>query len=125
MKITVDQSFQIQNAINSFQATKLPAKVAYGFTRNKTILSKISADFETSRLELLEKYSNKDEEGKLITINGNADLTPEALAEYNAEISKLLMVEEEVALHMIKLSEFDNIEMPQMTMDMLHHIISE
>ena len=97
------------NALGKLNNTQLPIKVAYAISKNVNKIESELKVYNTEKAKLIDKYCEKDEEGKLkIDENGNAALKEEYIEDYNKDIKELLSIENEIDIHMIKLDDLLN-----------------
>ncbi|WP_196002018.1 DUF1617 family protein [Clostridium sp. 1001271B_151109_B4] len=108
MKLTLSNE-KIVNTINvlgDLNNAKLPVKVAYAITKN---INKINSDlkaYNEEKAKLIDKYAEKDKEGKLKTDEyGNVTLKEEYIQEWNRDMAELLSIENEIDIHMIQLDD--------------------
>lgn len=111
MKLTLSNE-RIVNTINvlgDLNNAKLPVKVAYAITKN---INKINSDlkaYNEEKAKLIDKYAEKDKEGKLKTDEyGNVTLKEEYIQEWNRDMAELLSIENEIDIHMIHLDDLLN-----------------
>ena len=97
------------NALAKLNNAQLPIKVAYAISKN---INKIESElkvYNAERAKLVNKYGEKDKEGKLkVGENGNVPLKEEYIEDYNRDIKELLSIENEIDIHMIKLDDLLN-----------------
>lgn len=97
------------NVLGDLNNAKLPVKVAYAITKN---INKINSDlkaYNEEKAKLIDKYAEKDKEGKLKTDEyGNVTLKEEYIQEWNRDMAELLSIENEIDIHMIHLDDLLN-----------------
>ena len=97
------------NVLGDLNNAKLPVKVAYAITKN---INKINSDlkaYNEEKAKLIDKYAEKDKEGKLKTDEyGNVTLKEEYIQEWNRDMAELLSIENEIDIHMINLDDLLN-----------------
>lgn len=97
------------NALAKLNNAQLPIKVAYAISKN---INKIESElkvYNAERAKLVNKYGEKDKEGKLkVGENGNVPLKEEYIEDYNRDIKELLSIENEIDIHMIQLDDLLN-----------------
>ena len=111
MKLTLSNE-RIVNTIDvlgELNNAKLPVKVAYAITKNiNKINSELNA-YNKEKAKLIDKYGEKDKEGKLkVDKKGNIPLKEEHIEDWNRDIKELLSIENEIDIHMINLDELLN-----------------
>lgn len=99
---TIDVLGELNNA-------KLPVKVAYAITKNINKINSELKAYNKEKAKLIEKYGEKDKEGKLkVDKKGNIPLKKEHIEDYNRDIAELLSIENEIDIHMINLDDLLN-----------------
>ena len=97
------------NALAKLNNAQLPIKVAYAISKN---INKIESElkvYNAERAKLVNKYGEKDKEGKLkVGENGNVPLKEEYIEDYNRDIKELVSIENEIDIHMIQLDDLLN-----------------
>ena len=97
------------NALSKLNNAQLPIKVAYAISKNVNKIESESKVYNTEKAKLVNKYGEKDKEGKLkVGENGNVSLKEEHIEDYNRDIKELLSIENEMDIHMIKLDDLLN-----------------
>lgn len=111
MKLTLSNE-RIVNTINvlgELNNAKLPVKVAYAITKNINKINSELKAYNKEKAKLIEKYGEKDKEGKLkVDKKGNIPLKKEHIEDYNRDIAELLAIENEMDIHMINLDDLLN-----------------
>ena len=97
------------NVLGKLNNTQLPIKIAYAISKN---INKIECElkaYNTEKSKLLDKYSEKDEEGKVkVDEYGNVNIKEEYIEDWNRDIIELLSIENEIDIHMIQLDDLLN-----------------
>ena len=97
------------NALSKLNNAQLPIKVAYAISKNVNMIESELKVYNTEKAKLVNKYGEKDKEGKLkVGENGNVPLKEEHIEDYNRDIKELLSIENEMDIHMIKLDDLLN-----------------
>ena len=97
------------NALSKLNNAQLPIKVAYAISKNANKIESELKVYNTEKAKLVNKYGEKDKEGKLkVGENGNVSLKEEHIEDYNRDIKELLSIENEMDIHMIKLDDLLN-----------------
>ena len=111
MKLTLSNE-RIVNTINTLGGlsnAKLPVKVAYAITKNINKINSELKAYNEEKAKLIDKYAEKDKEGKLKTDEyGNVTLKEEYIQEWNRDMAELLSIENEIDIHMIHLDDLLN-----------------
>lgn len=111
MKLTLSNE-RIVNTIDvlgELNNAKLPVKVAYAITKNINKINSELKAYNEEKAKLIDKYGEKDKEGKLkVDKKGNIPLKEEHIEEWNRDIAELLSIENEIDIHMINLDDVLN-----------------
>ena len=111
MKLNLSNE-RVVNTINAWSKlnnAQLPIKVAYAISKNVNKIESELKVYNTEKAKLVNKYGEKDKEGKLkVGENGNVSLKEEHIEDYNRDIKELLSIENEMDIHMIKLDDLLN-----------------
>ena len=109
LKLSNERIVNTINVLGELSNAKLPVKVAYAITKN---INKINSDlkaYNEEKAKLIDKYAEKDEEGKLKADEyGNVTLKEEYIQDWNRDIAELLSIENEIDIHMINLDDLLN-----------------
>jgi len=105
MKVTRQQTYDIFRTLEALSNKDMRPKGAYAISKNKKLAenevkfiqeaqSKIKPpqgmqDFESKRIELCEKFSSKDEEGKVVTNNGKYEIPEDVREEFEKTVAGL------------------------------------
>lgn len=89
------------NALISIKDEKLPVKISYGIKKNIEILSKELVPYDKEREELINKYGQKELDGKLKIKDNNYII--EDIPNFNKDIIELQNIENEIDVHYISL----------------------
>ena len=97
------------NALSKLNNAQLPIKVAYAISKNVNKIESELKVYNTEKAKLVNKYGEKDKEGKLkVGENGNVSLKEEHIEDYNRDIKELLSIENDMDIHLIKLDDLLN-----------------
>lgn len=86
---------------------RFPVKVAYAIVKNIEILKKEFETFERMRIEVCEKYSAKDDNGKPIVKDRTYDIPGNKKQDFDAELRELADEEIDIDIRMVSISEFE------------------
>lgn len=90
IEITVQEMINSIEVLREIANKKMPAKTAYRFARINKEIERENDVFQETRRDLILKYGEKDEKGKLKEENGNITIPKEQLADFRKESSELL-----------------------------------
>lgn len=92
-KITVEQMLLANQVLKKISQKPFPGKVAFVIGRVLQRLNKEADLFETTRMEVISRYADKDENGELVLTNGNIHIPNENIKKCNEELKDLLASE--------------------------------
>lgn len=108
---------KISNLLNSTEVlqklskTQLKAKTAWQVSKVLKLAEEEMQTFNDTRMEVLKKYAEKDENGELITDeNNNCKIIPEKISEFNDELTELLDNEIELNVNKINIEDLNDID---------------
>ena len=109
MKLSNETILKTVNALGSLNEAQLPIKVAYAISKN---INKIDCElkaYNSEKAKLIEKYAEKDEEGKVKADEyGNINIKVDCIEDWNRDIKELLSIENEINIHMIQVDDLLN-----------------
>lgn len=108
------KNYQIVSAMESIQnlmKEKLPTNVSWNLTKNFRKLSEPMADITAVEQKLVQQYGAKDENGTVISNEGSFKLKEECVEEFAKQRVELFNCENELDIHMIKLSDLSKSEL--------------
>lgn len=98
------------NLLQSLSGKAYPVKLSYAIALNISRLSDAVGPAEKQRIQVIEKYAEKDENGEAIIKDGNFCVPDEARDEMTAEVEQLLSEDVEIKLHKVKGEYLESIE---------------
>lgn len=108
MKLTLKKATENYNALAAVAEKKLPVKLSYAISKN---LAKLQPEYELvqkARMDLLDQYGKKDQEGNLV-IEDNCYQLSDAEA-FNREMREYIDTEIEVDIHLVSTDELSKLE---------------
>lgn len=121
---------KISNLLNSTEVlqklskTQLKAKTAWQVSKVLKLAEEEMQTFNDTRMEVLKKYAEKDENGELITDeNNNCKIIPEKISEFNDELTELLDNEIELNVNKINIDDLGDIDFTPAEMNALEAFI--
>jgi len=104
----------------------MKAKLAWSVTRLLKAADKEMQEFNETRMNLIKKYGEKDENGELITDdNGNCKIMEENSAQFSNELSDLIGTEIEINANALSLDALEDKEFTPADMAVLEPFIEE
>ena len=122
MKMKNLEIFSIAQAYNDAFANfneYLPVKVSFFMQKNIQTLNKLAQDIDEARMKIVSNYGELSEDGMQYIVPS------ESIEIANEELTTLLEIEQEVAVHKIKLDAFDGIRFNPEQMQAIMFMIDE
>lgn len=109
MKLSNEKILNTINVLGNLNNTQLPIKLAYAISKN---INKIDIELKTyndEKVKLINKYAEKDKEGKVISDeHGHIIIEEKHKEDWNNDILELLSIENEIDIHKIQLDDLLN-----------------
>lgn len=106
MKLSNERLVNSVGVLSKLTNLELPLKLSYAFSKNITKIDAELKAYNIEREKLLNKYGEKDEEGKLkLSEKGEVNILDRE--NFNKEIAELLQCESEIDIHLIDLEKID------------------
>lgn len=106
MKISNEKLANSINVLSKLINMELPIKLSYALSKNITKIDRELEAYNKERQKLIEKYGEKDEEGKLKTKeDGTINILD--IDNFNKDLKEILEIETEVDIHLIDLDKFE------------------
>lgn len=111
IKLTIADLVNSTEALQKLAGMELKAKLAFQVSRVLKAADKEIQAFNETRMSLIKKNGEKDENGELITDeNGNCKIPPENIEEFSKELNDLLKDEVEINANKLKIDDLGEIE---------------
>ena len=120
MTIKLGQLNSIIEGLNQLMVEKLPIKIAYSISK---VAKKIQAEaklYEENRIVLIERYCDKNEEGKPIIEDNHYLINDKAFAREFTELSEMII---DIEFKTISINALEGITISPMTMYVLEMFI--
>ena len=106
MKLSNERLVNSVGVLSKLTNLELPLKLSYAFSKNITKIDAELKAYNIEREKILNKYGEKDEEGKLkLSEKGEVNILDRE--NFNKEIAELLQCESEIDIHLIDLEKID------------------
>ena len=103
IKVTVKEVVIANQILNKLKQNYFSGKVAFVLARVIREIQKENEIFELTRMEIINRYADKDEEGNLLqTENGGIHIAEDLLPKCNNELSDMLSTTIELNIEPIK-----------------------
>lgn len=103
----------------------LKGRTAFLLARIARELDKEYNSFNETRMKLVNKYAEKDGNGKVISNNGNTQILPEFIDDFNKEINELMNTTIQLNVTPIKLDDLSEVDFTPLEMFALEPFIIE
>lgn len=112
IKVTMNDILNVEKVFKKLINQSLTGKKAFVMARLAREVEKEVTTFESTRMELIHKYANTDENGEMIVDdNGNVHLSEENVKSCNQELLEVLSQEIELNASPLQYDWFDSIEL--------------
>lgn len=112
IKVTVKEVVIANQILNKLKQNYFNGKVAFVLARIIREIQKENEIFELTRMEIINRYADKDEEGNLLqTENGGVHIAEDQLPKCNSELSDMLSTTIELNIEPIKEEWLANAEL--------------
>ena len=106
MKLSNERLVNSVGVLSKLTNLELPIKLSYAFSKNITKIDAELKAYNIEREKLLNKYGEKDEEGKLkLSEKGEVNILDRE--NFNKDVAELLKCESEIDIHLIDLESID------------------
>ena len=122
------KNIEIINAMSGLiklRKLELPTKVSWNINKNMKRLTSVIQDYYDAEKILIEKYAEKDEDGKVkISDKGQYKVTENA-KEFSEKMNELYQLEDTIDILTIQLSDLEKYEIDGETLDTISFMINE
>lgn len=126
INIQLKDVIESTEVLKKLAGEKLRGKVAFQISKILKRLEDELTLFNSTRVEIIKKYSQTDENGELIADEeGNVKLKEEAIEDFNKEIVELLNMEIKIDANKIAIEDIENIDFTPAEMTLLMPLIEE
>lgn len=98
---------------------KMPVRIGFFLQKNIRIITDAAAEIEQAKMSIAAQY------GKLNESQTGYDIPPENVEIANCELNDLFNLEQDLPIHIFKLSDFDGIELTYQQMSAIMFMIEE
>lgn len=120
IRVSLNNILNSTETFSQIMQQSFKGSIAFKVARLARELNKEMETFNTERQKLLERYCEKDKNGELKVLeNGNVQVIPEKLQEFNQEFTNLLETDVEINADKLPMSCMDEFEVsPQQMLDL-------
>ena len=124
MKLTNKQILESRVAIQKVLNNDLSVRTQFKLNKNVAELNNIISIYEDSRQKIIEKYCDKDEEGKPI-IENNCFTFRKKNEEFNKDFNDLNSIENEINIEKLTLDELEDVKLNNAEFNSIKFLIKE
>ena len=125
MKLSNKKIVADVNTLSVIAQRKLPVKAGFAIAKNLNKIESVLNIYNKERQKLIDKYCEKDEEGKLKTENNTYEIKEGLKEDFNKESEELLEIENEIDIHKFNLKELDGVEISVAELQTIEYMIEE
>lgn len=124
IELKVGELVNSTEALQKLSQKELKAKLAWQVSKLLKAADKELQEFNETRMNLIKKYGEKDENGELITDDkGNCKIPEEVTVDFSNELNDLVEAEIEINANKIKIDDLENIDFTPNEMNILEVFI--
>lgn len=124
IEIKLEQLINSSEGLKGLSQKSLKARSAYAIAKILKAADAEMTNFNETRMDLIKKYGEKDENGELKTDeNGNVHIPDEVLNTFSIELQELLGTKVEINANKIRMSDLENVEFTPSEMAQLDEFI--
>lgn len=120
IKISMSDLLNCTETLQKLSQQELKARLALAVARVLKEAEREIQNFNEVRMNLINKFGEKDADGQLITDdNGNCKILPEGVETFSKELNDLITTEVEINANKLKLDDLENLDFTPSQMAML------
>lgn len=124
IKLTISELLNSTEVLQRLSKTDLKARLSWQVARLLKAADEEIQSFNETRMNLVKKYGEKDENGELITDDqGNCKIPNESTLEFSNQLNELINTEVEINANKIKIADIENLDFTPAEMNMLEPFI--
>ena len=124
IEVTLKELINGSETLKNLSQKPLKARTAYAVGKILKSVDVEISSFNDARMDLIRKYSEKDENGEVITDeNNNVHIEPEHLKDFNKELQDLLDAPVELVVNKINVDELGDVEFTPVEISLLEKFI--
>lgn len=99
------------DSLRTLSQKPLKARCAYAVSKILKAAESEMTSFNETRMDLIRKYSQKDENGELVTDeNGNAHVLPENIEVFTKELNEVLDTEIDISANKVRIDDLEDVK---------------
>ena len=120
IKISMNDLLNCTETLQKLSQKELKARLALSIARVLKEAEREIQNFNEVRMNLINKYGEKGEDGQLVTDeNGNCKILPDGIDTFTKELNDLVNTEVEINANKLKLADLENLDFTPGQMAML------
>ena len=124
IKVKISDIINSTETLQKLGKMELKAKLAWQVARLLKALDTEVQQFNETRMEVIKKYGEKDENGELVTDEkGNCTIQQENVGKFQEELTDLINAEIEINANKIKIESIEDIDFTPTEMNALEPFI--
>lgn len=124
IKLKISDLLNSTEVLQKLAGKELKAKLAWQVGRVLKSAEKEIQDFNETRMNLIKKYGEKDENDELVTDeNNNCKINNEFINDFSNELNELIESEIEINANKIKIEDIENIDFTPAEMTQLEAFV--
>ncbi|MSS42476.1 hypothetical protein FYJ27_01820 [Anaerosalibacter bizertensis] len=124
MKLSNEKMLTDISKLRTLSQKQLPVKVSYAIAKNISKIEKELLIYEQERQKLIDKYAEKDNEGKVVA-DKNGQIKFKDKENWEKDIKELLSIENEIDIHKFKIDELEGYSMTPAEIMSIEYMIEE
>ena len=124
IKVKISDLLNSTDTLQKLAKKDFKAKLAWSISRLLKSAETEIQSFNETRMNLIKKYGEKDENDELITDDqGNCKISDESTLEFSNQLNELINTEVEINANKIKITDIENLDFTPIEMNMLEPFI--
>ena len=124
IKLTISELLNSTEVLQRLSKTDLKARLSWQVARLLKAADEEIQSFNETRMNLVKKYGEKDENGELITDDqNNCKIPNESTLEFSNQLNELINTEVEINANKIKIADIENLDFTPAEMNMLEPFV--
>lgn len=122
--VKISELLNSTEVLQKLSRTDLKAKPSWKVARLLKSADVEIQEFNDTRLKLIQKYGQKDENGELVTdADGNCQIIQESIAQFSSELNELLNTDVEINADRIRIEDIEHLDFTPAEMSILEPFI--
>lgn len=110
--MTNKEIVNLYNELDSLRTKKLPIVVSFAVNRNLKKMKDIADEIESSRIDVIKEYAEKNDDGEVKTNdNGQATIPEEKVDAFNKDFDSLMNINTDIDLETITMTDIEKCDL--------------